>query len=111
MGFLVAYSRKMYLTAYINKLQVKIKDITEQKLKLTDTITEYQSQINDIGDADSPSVKKLKAKMVEIENLEKQADLQAQKYQTQLSAAQTELNSADSAVQSGIQSSFSVKYA
>ena len=107
MGFLVSLNRKMYLTSYIHKLQTRINDITAQKLNLTDTITKLNSQISDIGNADSPAVKKLQARRTELENFEKQIDLQLQKIQTQLQAANTELQSADQMLQSSIQKSFS----
>ena len=107
MGFLVAFCRKMYLTNYTNKLQVKLNDITSQKLNLTDTITQLVSQISDIGNSDSPAVKQLEARRVELENLDRQLDMRMQKIQTQLQAANTELQATDQAVQSGIQKSFS----
>ena len=110
MGFLVAFTRKMYLVSYVNHLEVRLKDITEEKLGLTDTITQLSSQISDIGDADSPAVKKLKARQLELENLDKKLDIKMQKIQTQLQAANTELQSADQALQSSIKNSFSYSY-
>ena len=107
MAFLANFQRQMYLTEYVNNLEIKMKNITEQKLDLTDTITQLTTQISDIGDPDSPSVKKLKARQAELENLDKQLDMRMQKYQTQLQAANTELQSATQATQSGIKKSFS----
>ena len=107
MAFLVAFNRKMYLTAYVNDLQSKITDIIAQKLNLTETITQLTSQISDIGNTDSPAVKKLEARKAELENLDKQLEMQMQKMQAQLQAAQTELQSADQALAQNIQSSFS----
>lgn len=106
MAFLANFQRQMYLTQYVNNLQIKIKNITEQKLDLTETITQLTSQISDIGDNDSPSVKKLKARQAELENLDKELDLRMQKYQTQLQAANTELQSATQATQQGVKNSF-----
>lgn len=110
MGFLVAFTRKMYLVAYVHCLQVRQTNITEKKLGLTDTITQLSSRISDIGDADSPAVEKLKARQIELENLEKKFDIKLQKIQTQLQAANTELQSADQALQASIKSSFSYSY-
>lgn len=110
MGYLVAFARKMYLVSYINNIEVRLKDITEEKLGLTDTIAEFSSQISDIGDPDHPAVKKLKARQVELENLDKKLDIKMQKLQTQLQAANTELQSADQALQSSIQKSFTYRY-
>lgn len=107
MGFLVAFCRKMYLINYTNKLQVKLNDITTQKLNLTDTISQLVSEISDIGNSDSPAVKQLEARRVELENLDRQLDMRMQKIQTQLQAANTELQSTDQAVQNGIKSTFS----
>lgn len=107
MGFLVAFCRKMYLVNYTNKLQVKLNDITSQKLNLTDTISQLTSEISDIGNTDSPAVKQLEARRVELEQLDRRLDMRMQKIQTQLQAANTELQSADQALQSGIQSTFS----
>ncbi len=109
MGFLISFNRKMYLTNYVNQLETRINDITTQKLNLTDTITQLASQISDIGNTDSPAVKKLEARKVELENFEKQLDLRMQKYQTQLQAANTELQSADQMLEQNLQRSFSYK--
>ncbi len=107
MGFLVSFSRSMYLTSYINKLQSRLDDITTQKLNLTDTITQLTSQISDIGNTDSPAVKQLQARKVELENLDAQLELRMKKIQTQLQAATTEQQSADQMLQQNIQKSFS----
>lgn len=97
----------MYLTSYINKLQSRLDDITTQKLNLTDTITQLTSQISDIGNTDSPAVKQLQARKVELENLDAQLELRMKKIQTQLQAASTEQQSADQMLQQNIQKSFS----
>ena len=106
MGFLVAFSRKMYLTAYVNHLQVKLNDITTQKLHLLDTISELSTNISDIGNSDSPAVKKLEARKIELENLDKHLEIKMQKIQTQLQAANTELQSADQMLQQNLQKAF-----
>ncbi len=106
MGFLVAFSRKMYLTAYVNHLNVKLNDITSQKLNLLETISKISTEISDIGNTDSPAVKQLEARKAELENMDKQLEIRMQKIQTQLQAANTELQSADQMLQQGIKSSF-----
>lgn len=106
MGFLVAFDRTMYLKNYIHNLETKITDITAQKLDLTNSISQIDTEISDIGDNDSPSVKKMKARKTELENLDKELDVQMQKYQTQLQAANTELQSADQMLQQNVQKSF-----
>ena len=107
MGFLVAFSRKMYLTSYVHNLQVKLNDITTEKLNLTDSISKLTSDISDIGDTDSPAVKQLEARKEKLENIDKQLDMRMKKIQTQLDAANTELQSADQMLQQTIQQSFS----
>ena len=69
MGFLVSFSRKMYLTQYMHNLERRLNDKTTEKLKYTDQIAEYTTQINDISDSDSPAVKKLQAKKAELEKM------------------------------------------
>ena len=110
MGVLISFNRKMYLTNYINTLERKLNDITTQQMNLLDTITQLNSQISDIGNTDSPAVKKLGARKVELENLDKQLNVRMQKIQTQLQSANTELQSADQALQQNIQRSFSYNF-
>ena len=107
MGFLVTFSRKMFLTAYVNHLNSKLNDIMTQKTHLIDTISEMSTQISDIGNSDSPAVKQLEARKIELENLDKKLDIKMQKIQTQLQAANTELQSADQMLQQNLQRSFS----
>lgn len=111
MGFLVAFNRKMYLTNYIHNLQTQLNDRTSMKLQATDQIAKLNSQMSDLGDNDSPAVKKLEARKVEIEQLEKKLDVEMQKIQTQLQAANTELQSADQMLEQNLQRSFSYKAA
>ena len=111
MGFLLAFSRKMYLTQYSHSIERRLNAKTAEKLRYTDTIAEYTSQINDIGDPDSPAVKKLEARKAEIEKYERKIDIEIQKLQTQLQAANTEIQSLDQAVQKGVQDSFALKLA
>ncbi len=110
MGFLTVFAREMYLTCNVNQLQMKIKNITEQRMDLTETITQFTTQISDIADNDSPTVKKLKARMAELENLDKQLEMRMKKFQTQLDAANTELKATTESRQQLVQSSFSPKY-
>ena len=107
MGFLISFNRKMYLTTYIHNLESKINDITEQKLSMSHRIAALNSEINDIADSDSPAVKQLRSERARIEALEKKLDIEIQKYQTQLQAANAEIQSADQALQEGIKTSFS----
>lgn len=111
MGFLVSFSRKLYLTHYINSIEAKITEKTDEKIQLTNQITEYVTKINDIGNTDSPAVKKLQKMKAEIEAMEKKVDIEMQKLQTQLQAANTEMQSADQMLQQETQRSFTYKAA
>lgn len=110
MAFLTLYSRKIYLTNYIHKLQNGLTDMTREKLELTDHITKLTSQISDMGAHESPAVKKLEARLAELKQFEAKLDIEMQKRQTQVQAAQTEMQSLDQSLSQSIQSSFSVKY-
>ena len=79
-------------------------------MSLLDTISQMSTQISDIGNSDSPAVKQLEARKIELENLDKQLDIKMQKIQTQLQAATTELQSADQSLQQNVQKAFTYQY-
>ena len=105
MGYVALFQRELFLTMRVNILQSKISAISQQRLDLTETITQFTTQISDIADNDSPTVKKLKARMAELENLDKQLEMRMKKFQTQLEAANTELTTASQAKSQLIQTS------
>ncbi len=105
MGYVALFQRELFLTMRVNILQSKISDISQQRLDLTETITQFTTQISDIGNNDSETVKKLKARMAELENLDKQLEMRMKKFQTQLEAANAELNKASEAKSQLIQTS------
>ena len=107
MGFLVAFNRKLTLLNHRNIIEAKIADINAQRLNLTNKISDLASQISDLGDTDSPSVKKLEATKAKLEALDKQLALRLETFQSQLQAINTEYQSADSMLQQNIQQSFS----
>lgn len=104
-------SRKMYLIDYVNKTEMTLTDLTRQKLDMTDDITRLTSQISDMSDHESPAVKKLEARLAELKQFEAKLDLQKQKIEAKLQAANTELNSLSESLNNSIQSSFTVRYA
>lgn len=110
MGFLVLHSRQIMLTDYVNKLQGSLADMTREKLSLTNDITKLTSQISDISNHESPAVKKLEARLAELKQFEAKIDIEIQNKQTQIQAAQTELNSVKESLSGAIQSSFAIKY-
>ena len=53
MGYVALFQRELFLTMRVNILQSKISDISQQRLDLTETITQFTTQISDIGNNDS----------------------------------------------------------
>ena len=106
MGFLTSFSRSMYLTNYINTLQIQLDDITSEQIALSNTVSQLQSQISEINDNDSAAVKQLFARKTELEALDKQLSQRLEKIKHQLQAANTEKQSADQMLQLNIQRSF-----
>ena len=109
MGLIASSFRMMYLTAYKITLETKIQWITSAKMELVASSDEIMSLGNDL-DPENPAVKELEARRNKLIVLEKKLDLQMQEYQTRLSMVDTELQSAKSAVQSSIDSSFSYSF-
>lgn len=110
MGFLVLHMQQQMLLNQVNNLQCSLTDMTREKLSLTNDITKLTSQISDISNHESPAVKKLEARLAELKQFESKMDLEIQNQQTQLQAAQTQLNSVKESLGGAIQSSFSIKY-
>lgn len=110
MAFLTLFSRKIYLTDYINRTEDKLTNLTRQKLEMSDHISQITSQISDISNHESPSVKKLEARLAELKQFDARLDMEKQKLETKLQAANTEMQSLSQSLNSSIQSSFTVNY-
>ena len=91
MGLIASSFRMMYLTAY--------KITLETKMALG----------NDL-DPDNPAVKQLEARRDKLIILEKKLDLQMQEYQNRLKMVDAEMQSAQGAVDSAIQRSFTYNF-
>ena len=110
MGFLVLHMEQQMLLNQVNKLQCSLTDMTREKLTLANDITKLTSQISDIGNSESPAVKKLEARLAELKQFESKMDLEIQDQQTRLQASQTQLESVKQSLGGAIQSSFSINY-
>ena len=106
MGLIASSFRMMYLTAYKISLETKVQWIASAKMELVASSDEIMALGNDL-DPENPAVKQLEARRDKLIVLEKKLDLQMQEYQTRLQMVETELKSAQGAVNSAIQSSFS----
>ena len=95
---------------YVNKTEMKLTDLTRQKLNMADDITRLTSQISDIGNNESPAVKKLEARLAELKMFDAKLDVEKQKMETKLQAAQTEMQSLSQSLDNSIKSTFSVSY-
>jgi len=109
MGLIASSFRMMYLTAYKMSLETKIQWIASAKMELCASSDEIMALGNDL-DPENPAVKQLEARRDKLIVLEKKLDLQMQEYQTRLKMVDTELQSAQSAVDGAIQSSFSYNF-
>ena len=105
MGLIAASYRVMYLTAYKISLESKIQWIYAAKDDLVASSSEIMSLGNDL-DPDNPAVKQMEARRDKLIVLEKKLDLQLKEYSTRLKMIDAELQAAEQAVDSAIQSSF-----
>ena len=103
MGVITSFSRSMYLTNYINTLKAQLNDVMELQTGIMTEVSQLMSDINDIGENDSPAVKQLKARQTELEALDRQLQARLKKIQAMLDAAQTEIQSADQMLSRDIQ--------
>jgi len=106
MGLITSSYRLMYLTAYKMSLETKIQWIATAKMELVASSDEILALGNDL-DPENPAVKQMEARRDKLAMLEKRLDMQMQEYQNRLKMVETELNSAQTAVDSAIKSSFS----
>ena len=109
MGLITSSFRMMYLTSYQLSLESKIQWISTAKMELVASSDEIMALGNDL-DPDNPAVKQLEARRDKLTILEKKLDLQMQEYQTRLKMVDTEMQSAQGAVDSAIQSSFTYNF-
>lgn len=109
MGLIASSFRMMYLTAYKITLETKIQWIASAKMELVASSDEIMALGNDL-DPDNPAVKQLEARRDKLIILEKKLDLQMQEYQNRLKMVDAEMQSAQGAVDSAIQRSFTYNF-
>lgn len=105
MGFITGSIRLLYLTQLRNDLEYKIMLISEAKLDMSKSITDLMEVGTDL-DPDSPIIKNMKARRDRLQQVEKRLDEQMAIYKNKLQAVDTEIQSAQSMVDKGIQTSF-----
>ena len=103
MGLIASSFRMMYLTAYKITLETKIQWIASAKMELVASSDEIMALGNDL-DPDNPAVKQLEARR------DKLIILQMQEYQNRLKMVDAEMQSAQGAVDSAIQRSFTYNF-
>lgn len=106
MGLITSSYRMMYLTAYRMSLETKIQWIAAAKMELVASSDEIMALGNDL-DPENPAVKQFEVRKDRLAMLEKRLDMQMQEYQNRLKMVDTELQSAQGAVDSAIKNSFS----
>ena len=104
MGLIASSFRMMYLTAYKITLETKIQWIASAKMELVASSDEIMALGNDLA------VKQLEARRDKLIILEKKLDLQMQEYQNRLKMVDAEMQSAQGAVDSAIQRSFTYNF-
>ena len=105
MGMATSQLRLMYLNAYRLDLEYKIQLITEAKMNLAKSCTDWINVGTDL-DADDPMVKKLEARKERLNIMEKKLDMQLQEYKDKLKMIDTEFDSCDQLLQKNIERSF-----
>ena len=106
MGLATSQIRLEFLTLYRDDLEYKMQLITQTKLQLASGETAILNAGTDL-DPDSPEMKYLNQRCEKLKEIEKQLDASIQRYQTQLQAVDTELESAKKFVDADIKRSFS----
>ena len=109
MGLIASSFRLMYLTSYKMSLESKIQWIASAKMELVASSDEILALGNDL-DPGNPAVKQLEARRDKLTLLEKKLDLQMQEYQNRLKMVDTELQSAQGAVDKAIEKSFTYNF-
>ena len=105
MGLATSQLRLIYLTLFKSDLEYRIQLITQTKMGLANSVNDLLSIGTDL-DQDSPELKMLEQRRHKLELVEKKLDAALERYKTQLSACETEVQSAQKFVDSNIKQSF-----
>lgn len=105
MGLASSQFKLIFLSLYKSELEFKIQGITQTKLGIARSIDEIVGAGTDL-DPESPEMKMLESRKHKLHVLEQQLDITLKRYETQLSAAKTEVESAQKFINDDIQSTF-----
>ncbi len=108
MGLFIGIIRRRYLKMMQSTLSWQMHLITQAKM----TATKAASSLMQVGtdfESDSVLAKKLQQRQYKLKLLEEKLDLRKSEIQTRLDEIAQELQSNETMIQSGIQSSFSYK--
>ena len=108
MGVVSNIFRTQMLIARQHDLQAFIGDLTEAKVELANSVTDYIDAGQNLDD-DSPTLKRLKARREKLELMEKKIDLRLKEYENKLQMVNTQLQSLEGSTSQMIQSSFQYK--
>ena len=108
MGLITGTLRLQQLNDAKHDMEFKMQEITQKKLRISGNLCEVAEHVTDasIQGKDSPEMKKLEERKIQLEAIEKKLDAQMAQYNNKLSAIQTEMESAKKIVESNSQSSF-----
>ena len=109
MGLIASSYRLMYLTSYKMSLETKIQWITSAKMELMASSDEILALGQDL-DPGNPAIKQMEARRDKLSLLENKLDLQMQEYTERLKMVDTELQSAQGAVDKAIEKSFTYNF-
>jgi capsule polysaccharide export protein KpsE/RkpR len=102
MGLIAASSRLTQLNRYRLELEEKMQLISDKKFKLLDTVNDL-TDVSAGLDEKAPEVKALEARKLRLQAIEKQLDVQMQRYETQLKMVDAEIQSCKQLVDKNIQ--------
>jgi predicted nuclease with TOPRIM domain len=106
MGLVSGVIRLQYLKQREMDLEFKLQELMQTKNELASQGLELTTVGTEL-DPESPEIKHLEFKKKNLERMEKQLDLEIQKYQTMLKMSSTEMQSAQGIVDNSIKRSFS----
>lgn len=106
MGLISSQIRVAFLTLYRSDLEFRIQMLTQTRLQLSSSVNELVSVGTDL-DPDSPEMKVLNSRQERLKMIDQKLDAELKRFQNQLQAVDTEIDSAQKFVDKNIKSTFS----
>jgi len=103
MGLASSQLRLIYLTMFKSDLEYRIQLITQTKMHLSGSINDLVDAGSDL-DPSAPEMKLLEQRRERLHLVEKKLDASIERYKTQLSAIQTEIEAAQKFVDNNVKS-------